>query len=167
MNRLVLDAATVRKQMADLLAAYPELAEDETLRADTFEAETDVYALVERALSERREAETMAVAIKEREGDLFARRARYERKAEAMKALIRGIMDAARLDKLTLPEATISITKARASVEVIVPEDLPQGFYALERKPDKKALFAALSAGDHVPGARLVSGSPSLVVRTK
>lgn len=166
-RRLDIDAATVRAQVADLLAAFPELAGDETLRLDSIEGETDAFALIERALSERREAETMALAISDREGELATRRLRFDRKAEAMKALIKNIMLAGGIDKLTLAEATLSITKGRASVEITEVAELPQGFFALERKPNKQAILASLTAEQPVPGARLVPGKPSLMVRTK
>ena len=109
----------------------------------------------------------MAEAIKERTGALNDRKARFERRAEASRALIRTLMMQAGVDKIPLPEATISLSKGRASVDVIDVNELPQGFYSTERKPDKKAIQSALEAGEQVPGAVMANGKTSLMIRTK
>ncbi len=70
------DALFVRTQIQSLIAAYPELEEDATLLADMLDGETDLYRVLEKLLNERREAETMASAVQEREGDLSERRKR-------------------------------------------------------------------------------------------
>lgn len=137
------------------------------MRADVIEGETRAHRIIELALEQRREAETIAEAIKLREGDLKQRRSRFERKAEAMKSLIGGIMKAAGLDKLQLPEVTLFFTKPRQSVEVHSVEELPQGFYSLSRKADTVAIKKSLEAGQEVPGAELVTGEAGLTIRTK
>ncbi len=164
---LYLDAQFVKAEIAKLIEAYPELAEDETLRADMIEAETGADKIIEKAFEERQHAEMMAGAIKSRELVMAERRGRYERKSEAMKRLIRSVMQAADLDKLTLTEATISITKPRASVNVLDVDELPQGFYRVKREADKTALKSALEKGETVPGAELALGEPGIAFRTK
>lgn len=161
------DASRVRFVVTAILQQYPELAEDETLRADSLEAETDLHKVISRALKERIEANSMAEAIKGVIGDMSARKGRFERKADAMKDLIKGLMDVADLDKLTLPEATLSVTSPRLSVNVTDVNELPQGFYAVERKADKTAIKTALEAGQSVPGAELQIGLSGLTIRTK
>lgn len=161
------DASRVRFVVTAILQQYPELTEDETLRADSLEAETDLHKVISRALKERIEANSMAEAIKGVMSDMGARKGRFERKADAMKDLIKGLMDVADLDKLTLPEATLSVTSPRVSVNVTALEELPQGFYAIERKADKTAIKAALEAGQSVPGAELQLGLSGLNIRTK
>lgn len=164
---LYLDASFVRAEIAKLLEAYPDLADDETLRADTIEAETNAHRLIERALLEQRAAETMVEAIKLREAELYARRGRFERKSAAMKALIKNVMRAADLEKLPLPDATLSITKPRTSVFVRDVNELSQGFYRLKREPVTAAIRQALEAGDDVPGAELTQGEAGLMIRSK
>ena len=166
-GNLYLDAAFVKAQVARLIEDYPELAEDDGLRADTIEGETDAHRLIERALNERQHSETMAWAIKERETAMAARRVRFERKSGAMEALIKAVMKAAKLDKLTLPEATLSILKPRQLVGIENVDDLPQGFFKTERKADKAAIKAAFDAGEDVPGAIRVIGENGLSIRTK
>jgi hypothetical protein len=164
---LHLDAQTVKAEIGKLLASYPELTEDDTLRADSIEGETDAAKLIERALSERREAETLAEAVGSRISDLSARKSRLQRKADAMKALIVGVMRAARLNTIILPEASIWATKGRVSVNVLNLDDLPQGYYRVKREADKGAIKSALEQGEEIPGAELVTGEPTLTIRSR
>lgn len=164
---LTIDAKTVAVQIDDLLASYPELAEDEALRADMIEGETSFLALMSRALDHEREAKSMVEAMKIRSDDLSERRRRYERRADAMRALMLNLMSVADQTKVTLPEATISMTKGRETVEVTDVDALPQGFYSLERKADKISILGALKAGEAIPGASLRTSDASLTVRAK
>lgn len=164
---LTLDAAIIAKEIDALYAAFPELAEDEALRADMVEGETEFAAVMSRVLDHEREAQAMVEAQKKRGADLAERRGRYERRAEAMRSLMLNLMSVADLQKIALPEATISLSKGREAVEITDIDALPQGFYALERKADKTAIGTALKAGNDVPGAMLAEGNPVLTVRTK
>lgn len=167
MSYLQADAASVKAQITNLLAAYPELAEDDDLRADMFEGETALDKIVGRCLSERQEAETMAAAVKGRIADLNERMKRYERKSAAMKTLILDMMSAADLPKLELVEATLSLRDPVPSVNVIDVEELPQGFFKVEKRADKTAIKKSILAGEPVPGAELVLGECGLAIRTK
>lgn len=167
MSYLQVDIAAFKAHVADLLAAYPELAEDEDLRADTFEGETELHALVQRLLKIKIDADAMAAAVKAVKQDNADRQSRFERKADGAKKLMQTVMQAADLPKLMLPEATISITKPRTKVNVIDLDALPQGFFITERKAKTAEIKAALEAGERVPGAELQLGDEGLMVRTK
>jgi hypothetical protein len=164
---LHLDANFVKAEIGRLIEAYPELAEDESLRADTIEGETNAFRVIERALLERQEAEMIAGAIKAREIDLAARRGRYERKSDAMRSLIRNVMKAAGLPKVQLTEASVSLTKPVMSVGIASLDDLPQGYFKVRREADKTAIREALASGQEVPGAFMVLGSEGLRIQTK
>lgn len=164
---LYLDAREAQAEMQRLLAGYPELAEDETLRLDMIEAETNSFKVIERVLSERQEAEMLIAGIKTREAALADRRHRLERKADAMRKLIVALMRAGHISTAILPEASLWLSKPRESVGVDNVDELPQGFFRLERKPDKKAIQAAFDAGEEVPGAHVVTGEVGLIVRNK
>lgn len=164
---LLMDAAFVEREINALILAYPELAEDDALRSDMVEGETGLTKIVERALDHRQEAETMVEALKARETAMSDRRARYARRGAAMDALIKKLMTLASVDKLTLTEATISITKPRGAVEVTDAAALPQGYFSITRTPDKKAIGDRLRAGEAIPGAVLAYGETGLSVRTK
>jgi hypothetical protein len=164
---LYLHAQFVRAEIGKLFDRFPELKDDVDLRFDTIEGETDAHRIISRALTERQEAQMMVDGINSRLADLTGRRARYERRSEFMKELIRGVLKAAKLDKLALPEATVSILPGRQSVGISDMNDLPQGFYKISREADKAAIKKALDAGEDVPGAHMVIGSEGLSIRTK
>lgn len=161
------DAETVKTAIRALFAKFPELEGDDDFRIDVLEGETDLHQIVAKAVNERSEAATMADAIKMRESDLLARRARYEQKADAFKSLIRELMQTAMVDKITLPEATISTVKPRTSVDILDVDALPQGYFKIERKADKTAIKTAIESGEAIPGAALVTGEPSITIRVK
>ena len=162
------DAQAVRAQISAMLINYPDLADDADLMADMIEGSTDLHHILERALGARQEALMMVDAIKTREDALSERRSRYERQADGIKKIMQMLMESAGQDKVTLPEATLSITKAREVVNVFDVDQLPQGFFKTERKADKKAILEAFKDGGHIPpGAEIVMGDCGLMVRTK
>lgn len=161
------DAQIVRNQIEALKALYPEIAEDADLLADTIEGQTDFEAIISRVLEFVREAETMASAVKTRKEEIAERQKRFERQKDAGRKIIQQLMEAAHQTKITLPEATISITAARAKAEITDVSALPQGFFKTERAPLSKEILASLQAGETIPGASLVIGEPGLMVRTK
>lgn len=166
-TNLYMDAQFIRAEIDALLDAYPELTQDEELLLGMLEGETDTIRLVEAIISQRQRALSMQEAIKSRIADLSERASRYGRKEQAMKSLALSIMKAAGLSKLELPEATLSITKPRTSVDVIDVDALPQGYFRLKKEADKTAIKKAFEAGEPVPGATLVTGEAGLTVRTR
>ena len=93
MSNIRLELADLHRDIDMLRARFPELDDDEVLRADMFEAETSLHEVVGKLLERAREAETMAEAIKLRQDDLAARKARYERQKEAMRDFIQTLME--------------------------------------------------------------------------
>lgn len=164
-NYLAYDVTILEREFADLVAAYPELAEDDELRADTIEGETDAYRVLGKIVAIERDANSMVLAIGERAKELVARKDRYTRRKDAMRALLLRLLKAADLNKVSLPEATVSVSKGRAGVEIVDETLLPDNVIKLKREPDKTAIKAALDAGEDVPGAVLREGQPSVTVR--
>src|SRR5690606_22723516 len=144
MSYLKVDIAEFKAHVASLLERHPELVEDEDLRADMFEGETDLHSIVNRLVSIKLDADAMAAAVKARKQDIADRQSRFERKAEGAKALLKDLLIAADLPKVTLPEATVSITKPRTKVNILDVNELPQGFYAVERKAKASEIKTAL-----------------------
>lgn len=167
MTYLFKDAEIVRKQIEALKAIYPEITEDADLLADTLEGETDLDRVLSKLVDFVRDAEAMAGAIKARKDEIAERQKRYERQGESGRKIIHQLMEAAQMAKVTLPEATLSILAPREKVNVVSVDDLPQGFYREERKALSKEILAALKAGETIPGAELVTGESSLMVRAK
>jgi Siphovirus Gp157 len=162
-----IEAGFVKSEISRLLLAYPELSDDEILLADALEGETGLFPFVEKMLSYAREAETTAAAIKARESALAVRRGRFEQQSEVARSIIRAVMMATGVNKILLVEATLSLGKGRESIEILSLEDLPQGYFTIERKADKEAIKAGLDAGQTIPGAKFTTGKTSLIIRTK
>ena len=161
------DVSYAAKAIDDMLAAYPELLDDEELRADMLEAETSLPALASKIVRARGEKMAHAEGLNAYIKALTERRDRLSRGADGLKSLLLRLMATAQLPKLTLPEATISVTPGRSTVSIVDVEQLPQGTFTLIRQPDKAAIKALIDAGDDVPGAALVTGENTLTVRTK
>ena len=167
MSYVFQDARAVRSQIVSLISIYPELAEDAELLADTVEGETDFERVAEKVLDFIRDAETLAAAVKARKDDIAERQKRYERQADSGRKVMLSLLKAARMDRVTLAEATISITKPRDGVSITDLDALPQGFFRSERKALPKEILAAIKSGETVPGAELARGESGLMIRTK
>jgi hypothetical protein len=166
---LAYDAAYTARRIQEMLAAYPELMDDADLRADMIDGETDFPRVMSRLVRAQQERIALASGVAEYIGALSERKARMERGANGIKETMLDLMQAAGADKVTLPEATISVTKPRTTVEIVdgAEAHLPQGFVTFKPIPDKTALKSALEAGEDIPGARLVTGDPGLTIRTR
>lgn len=155
------------KAIDDMLAAYPDLLDDETLRADMLEAETSLPALASKIVRARGERLAHAEGLNDYIKELTQRRDRLSRGADGLKGLLLKLMATAKLPSLPLPEATISVRAGNDTVSITDIDALPQGTFSLVRQPDKAAIKAMIDAGEDVPGAALVAGENVLTVRMK
>lgn len=167
MSFLQVDIADFKAHWAELLASYPEIEEDDDLKADMLEGETDLHTIANRIIKRKLDARAMSAGIKERKKEISERQARYERQENGYTNLLKSLMIAADVDKLTLPDATISVTKLRVVVEITNEDDIPQGFVEIKRVPKKDEIKQALQAGEEIPGAKLVLTDEGLMVRTR
>lgn len=159
------DVANLETMLAELIAAYPELEEDDQLKQDMLEGETDLLRILSKLVNNERDADALAKAVAGRISDLQARKARAERRKEAMRSLMFRLMKAAALPKLVLPEATLSVGKKAATVEIVDEDALPDNVVRITRAPDKKAIADLLKSGEEVPGAKMGEPGESLTVR--
>lgn len=167
MSRIDLDVHFLEQEIANLVAAFPELLEDEALKADVVEGQLDVESVMTRVMNHLFEAEEHLAGMKPRFEDLSERKKRWERRKEFCRALAQQVLEASGRSRIELPEATISKSAGKESVEITNVDELPQGTYSTERKPDKKAIGEQLKAGEDVPGARLVMGADGVRINTK
>lgn len=167
MSRIDLDVHFLEQEIANLIAAYPEMQDDDALKADMISGEFDVESVMSRVMSHLFEAEEMLDGMKPRFDDLSERKKRWERRKEFCRALAQRVLEASGRPRIELPEATISKSVGKESVEITNVDELPQGLYATERKPDKKAIGEQLKAGEDVPGARLVMGADGVRINKK
>lgn len=163
----LLDVQLIELEITRLLEEYPELAEDETLRADMIEGSTAAYDVLDRILTKYREAEADERAIEERINGLAARSAAADKRAAAMRRLALRLMTAGDLKSVKLPEGTLSRVKGRESVEVTDEASLPEWAFLVkvDKRPSKTAIKQALDAGIDVPGAQRTTGDETLQVR--
>ena len=162
-----LDVSTIRAQIDSLIAAHPEIDEDEVLRADMIEGETDLHEFLRDIERKRRNADTFVDALAIEITTLRDRRARFERRDQALRALMFNLLQWAEVKKVELPEATISI---RAGQQKVIVEDenaIPDEYCRIIREPDKIKIKAALLEFKSVAGAALSNAEPTLAVRIK
>lgn len=167
MSYIQVDIAEYNARVHDLLAAYPELSEDDELRADMILGETEIDRIASRLVRIIGERKARADGLAGYIIELQERKARELRGVEGARDLLRSILQAGNIDKLPLPEATVSITKPRTKCVVDDVNELPQGYFVTERRAKTAEIKAALEAGEEIPGARLALGDEGLMVRTK
>ncbi|MBP2614784.1 siphovirus Gp157 family protein [Agrobacterium pusense] len=164
-NYLAADVANLEALFADMLAAYPELEADEELRADMLEGETNFHAVLTRLVNGERDADSLAKSVALRISDLQARKSRAERRKEALRGLMFRLLKAAGVPRVPLAEATISIGRKAAAVEIVDEALLPAEVVRITTAPDKKAIADLLKAGTDVPGAKMGEAGEQLSVR--
>jgi len=161
------DLSIIEAEIATLIADNPELSDDEELRVDTIEGETDAIEFLRRVYRRQKKAEALAEGAKAEKQDASDRQARFEKQADSYRHLQLSILNAANVDKLVTPFATYSVTAPRTKAEVTDLDAIPQGYYRIEKKPDLKAIKSALEAGEEIPGAQLTIGVHGLMIRSK
>jgi hypothetical protein len=143
--------------------------DDAELMADAVEGETSLHEAVEAVLAQIDECDVMVVGLKAKEAAFAARRAKIEARAEFLQASIEQAMLAAEQQKITLPGATVFLSKRPAKLIVEDEASIPSRFFVEQERPapklDKKALADALKANETIPGATLDNGSVSLTIR--
>jgi hypothetical protein len=163
-----IDPNIIRQQIANLLISNPELAEDEILRADMIEGETEAFEFLRRVERERQSAASLAGAIASNVAELGIRQERFERREKSMRALMMKIMDAADIRKAELPEATLSIRNGQQKlVGDAEPLSVGADFRRVKYELDRNAIKEALKAGAIVTGFTLSNAEPTLSIRTK
>lgn len=157
---------TVLADMRALLLQFPELEDDEALRADMLEGATDFHGACSVLLNALQETATLHTALKARIKEMRERGERLEMRQESLRAMLFKIMEAGNLTKVALPEATLSIRNGPPRVVIIDEDDLPEQYVRVKREADKRGILEALKAGETILGASLANGEPCLSVRT-
>jgi len=162
-----LDPLVVQQQISNLLLLVPELAEDDVLRADMIEAQTEAHELLRKLETRRREATTLAAGINSTIEELSTRLARMWRREDAMRRIIFRIMELADLRKVELPEATLSVRAGTQKVIITDEAIIPDILCKIVRQPDKVRIKEMLKDGQTVRGAELSNAESVLSIRTK
>jgi hypothetical protein len=148
-----------------LRSEFPEV-DDQTLQ-DTLEGLTDLPDILAAVLRSQLEDLTSVKALRSRIADMEARLARFERRAEKKRLLVTTVMERAQLRKIVEPDFTASLRRTPPRLLVFDEGGIPRAFWNPQpAKLDRRAVLAALKAGQEISGAALDNGSMTLAVRT-
>lgn len=162
-----IDPALIKHQINNLLVQYPELADDEQLRADMIEGETELHEFLRDLELMRRNTVALIDGLTEAMSIFGLRQKRFEGREQAMRQLMFKLMEIADLKKLELPEATLSIRNGTPKVIVTDEQKLPDNLFRIKREPDKIKIKEFLQTGANLVGAELSNAEPTLSIRTK
>lgn len=146
--------------LADAFGEEP----DDRLLLDTLEGETDLFELTRKLLDGIESDEGDKAVLSEQMDVRKVRRDRCDVRIKARREAISALMECASLDKLTLPEATLSLRKISPKAVVTDPEVLPDELCTITRKPN---LSAIRDAEVLPPGCVLDNGGISLTIRRR
>jgi hypothetical protein len=161
-----------RQKVARLLAELEAqgFGDDDQLLLDAIEGETDAMEAVSKLLRHIGESEALAASVKAYEGDLAARRKRYEDRVKNARLAILNFMQEFGLKKIERPEATLSYRDGGVKVAFAADFDatsLPKDLLKISIDPDKTKIKDALTGGAELSGCYLTNGEPILTMRVK
>lgn len=161
-NSLVLAINNLRSDLG-------EHDQDETLRSDMIEGETDLDAVLSKLVRRYHVAKADGVGAKAAKADLVsrydARIASADKRQAALRNMMRMVLEASDLKGRKLPEGSISLTPGKASLVLADDFSPPQGYRVEKIEPDTKAIKSALESGAVIDGASLQIGNPIVTVR--
>lgn len=159
------DIDQLRLQIEALIREYPDLEEDELLRADMLSGATDMDEALVALFETSTNAKLMVGSITVRLKALMERRARMAHRVEVCRNLILSVMQAANLKRVELPDATLS--QSRGVPQIVGEVDanaLPADLCRVTIEPNRTAIREALTEGRVLPGLSLGNAPPSLRV---
>ena len=136
---------------------------DEATLADTLEGMSgELEEKAQNVVFFARNLEATAAAIKEAEAQMAARRKALEKRAEGLRRYVFSSMQLAGVTKIECPYFRLSIQNNPPAVDVFEADLVPLEYMVQPETPpmapDRKAIAAALKAGQDVPGCRLTQG---------
>ena len=158
----------LKEQIQSLINSNPEILEDDILRADTFEAETDLHTVLSELVNKVGWLDSLQRAIAERTKELNQRKSRIENQEEHLRLLIQRVLEGANIKSVKLPEATLSMTFRQPRIKVTDADQLPEELCAkkITLIPDmKKIEEAAQKEGMPPRGTIWTNGMNSLTIR--
>lgn len=152
-----------------LLNACPDIEDDEILYLDNLDGESgDALQIIERLVDSLLEDKMMAEAVEARKAALAERQVRFERRAQAKRAIVMATLEALNLTELPRPQWTVTVNKGQLSVVVPDVEKLSLDYVKITKEPKKRLIHEAMDAGVDFDGAASLSnGPPTLTIRTR
>ena len=146
-----------------LADALQDMDLDEATIADTLEAESSLVEKSQSVAFVIRNMETFAASVKAEADAMTERAKRVQKRADSIKAYLHSCMALAGVQKIEHPQFTLSIAKNPISVQILDDKQIPAKFMRQPEPPppapDKKAIKAAIEAGEEVPGAKLAQST--------
>ena len=161
------DVTQLRLQIAALIREYPELENDEFLRADTIEGQTDMAGVLTSLHRMVEDARALRDGTQARLDELQARKQRMQKRVDFGRDLIAAVLESAGTKKVELPEVTLSLKNNPQRLLGEGLEALPDELVKIKREPDKAKIREWLERGVAVEGYQLSNAPPSLLVRIK
>ena len=163
-----LNPNAIRQQIENLKVSFPDLIEDDESWQMSLESETDLAELMTNLVRKIEDAKALVIGTKDRFEELEKRKARFEHRIDALRQLAFKLMQAAEVNKLELPEATLSLRNgAQQLVGEADPTAMPDELCKVSRTIDRTKVKEAIKAGKDVPGFTLSNAAPSLSIRVK
>jgi Siphovirus Gp157 len=162
---LMIEASNHQRLRDLLLSEFPDV-DDQTLQ-DTLEGLSDLPDMLAVVLRSQLEDLMSAKALRGRIAEMETRLARFERRAQTKRQLVTAVMECAQLPKIVEPDFTASLRRTPPGLVVLDEGRIPGTFWKPQpAKLDRRAVLAALKAGQEINGAALDNGSITLAVRT-
>lgn len=154
---------------AIVVREFPELLNDEQCLYDTLDGISNFSDQASRVLQAICDTDALCDGIDAMIAQAKARKERLTHRAERLRGLLLTAMQATGRTKLTLPEATLSVTKRQPGVIITNPDLVPPGYMTTPEppppKPNKAVIKAALVGGTPVPGCTLSNDGYTLTIR--
>lgn len=165
----VMNAGNELARVRDMLIAIcPDIEHDQPLFHDMLEGEAgDSLRIIERLIEASIESDALADAAKLRQADLAERRARFEKRRDAYRAVALRELEGINLRRLERAAWTASVANRPPKVVITDEAALLPAYIRTRIEPDKAAIAAVLKDGRTVAGAELSNGGVGLTVRTK
>lgn len=160
-----------------LLSNLKDLVEDDDeLRQDAIEGETNLFEAIQAAAKQVGEDEAAAEGLEGYIKGLQARKSRLTERAKLTRHAIYVAMGVAKRQKMETPITTVSVSKVPPSVNVTNEEAIPTKYWKTgDPKLDRKTLLSELKAiaelpeekRTKIPGVELMPESTTIQLRFK
>jgi hypothetical protein len=162
-----LDPQIIKHQIDNLVAAYPELAEENEDWSLVLASETELDEFLTKLIRMIDDAKALVEGTKGRQEELQERCNRFGRRIDAYRSLVLKVMEAANIQKRELPEATIFVRNGTPKVMITDETILPSSCVKTTTSPDRTAIKTKLVAGETISGSTLSNAEPVLTIRVK
>jgi len=142
--RADLTAIQVKALVDHLRDVLGEDLDDQTL-LDGLEGETDLFEFASRLLDKIETDEGVKAALVQQIKDRNDRKARAEQRIEHFRETLRGLMETAGVEKLPLPEATVTLRSLDDKLVVTDKEAVADEYKKPKYEPDMEAINGAFA----------------------